>query len=337
MSDERTSSSPSNDDAQLAAYQRLVQSLIDFQERHMFTQDMMLRRDLRWRNIRAMLIAVALVAGPLIYSLGIQRLLLPRQLSEDYVALVRIEGVIDAGRPTNAHKINAALSEAFEDEKAKGVVLLVNSPGGSPVQSSLIHERIRELRAQYPEKEVWAVGEDMLTSGAYFVAVGSDHICVNRSTLTGSIGVILAGWGLDRAIGRLGIERRVFTAGANKDRLDMFLPLAEDDEYKTSRLLHSVHQHFIDTVKAGRGERLTGDPEVLFSGDYWTGAEALELGLVDGLCDLDTVLADQFGVTEVKDYTLPPSIWTNLSQSFGVAVESAFSAVARDLRPMYVP
>lgn len=140
MSDEPTSSSPSNENAQLAAYQRLVQSLIDFQERHMFTQDMMLRRDLRWRNVRAMLIAVALVAGPLIYSLGIQRLLSPRELAEDYVALVRIEGVIDADRRTNAHKINAALSQAFEDDQAKGVMLLVNSPGGSP---SLIHERLQ--------------------------------------------------------------------------------------------------------------------------------------------------------------------------------------------------
>ena len=187
---------PSNDQPLSDAIRELsqiVRIVMASQEQQTNTHDRMMRRDLRWRNIRAALICVSVVGGALLYSLGLQQLLAPAKFNGPYAALVRIEGLIDAEQHANAHKVSAALEAAFEDSRATGVVLLINSPGGSPVQSSLIHDRIVSLRAQYPSKVVWAIGEDLVTSGAYYVAIGAPHMCVNRSTLTGSIGVVMQG------------------------------------------------------------------------------------------------------------------------------------------------
>ncbi|MGI9294050.1 MAG: S49 family peptidase [Pseudomonadales bacterium] len=314
----------------------VVGNLIAFQERHMKTQDQILRRDLFWRNARAAMLALAFVMGPIIYSFGLNSLLSPKSTNKDYVALVRLEGIIDAESKANAHEINASLREAFEDEKAKGVVLLINSPGGSPVQSSMINERIQSLRVAHPDKTVWVVAEDYMTSGAYFVAVASDNICVNRSSMVGSIGVIISGWGFDKLIKNHDIERRVFTAGANKNRLDMFAELNGTDKEKVETLLSKLHTHFIDSVMEGRQVKLNADPEVLFSGDYWTGEEAFEMGLVDGVCTLTAVLEEEFGVQQFKDYTVPPSIFTNLSSQFGARLQTLLDD-RRETRPMYMP
>lgn len=332
---------PAKNDPQLTEAIRelseIVRVVMTSQEQQTKTQDRMLRRDLRWRNLRAALLCIAVVGGALIYSLGLQRILAPQKFTGPYAALVRIEGIIDADQRANAQKVNSALRSAFEDDKAKGVVVLINSPGGSPVQSSLIHDRLQSLRAQHPEKKVWAVGEDMLTSGAYFIAVGADRLCVNRSTMTGSIGVIMSGWGLDRTIQRYGIERRVFTAGTSKSRLDPFQPLKPEDRQKAAGLLEAVHKHFIDVVKEGRGERLKGTPEELFSGDYWTGEEAAALGLVDGLCDLSTVIDKEIGVKQVKDYTSPPNVWAKLANSFGVVAEDFLTSTQFISQPRLLP
>lgn len=315
----------------------IVRTVMASQEQQTRTQDRMLRRDLRWRNIRAVLICVAVIGGSLLYSLGLQRLFAPAKFTGPYAALVRIEGLIDTEQRANAHKVNAALRSAFEDPKAKGVVLLINSPGGSPVQASLIHDRLLSLRAQYPKTPVWAIGEDMLTSGAYFIAVGAPHVCVNRSTMTGSIGVVMQGWGLDRTIGRFDIQRRVFTAGDNKARLDAFQPLRPQDQEKASELLKAIHTHFIDAVKDGRGRRLNSDAPELFSGDYWTGEEAVSLGLVDGLCDLDSVIKEHLGVEQLKDYTMPPNLWARMANSFGVLAESVITSEFFTPQPRLLP
>jgi len=315
----------------------IVRVVMASQEQQTRTQDRMLRRDLRWRNIRAACICVAVVGGALLYSLGLQQLFAPAKFTGPYAALVRIEGLIDAEQRANAHKVNAALRSAFEDERAKGVVLLINSPGGSPVQSSLIHDRLLSLRAQYPQKPVWAIGEDMLTSGAYFIAVGAPHVCVNRSTMTGSIGVVMQGWGLDRTIGRFDIQRRVFTAGDNKARLDAFQPLRPQDEQKAAELLQAIHTHLIQAVKDGRGARLKGETQELFSGDYWTGEEASSLGLVDGLCDLDSVIQEHLGVQQLKDYTVPPNLWTRMANSFGVLAQSPYTSEFLTPQPRLLP
>lgn len=321
----------------IRALGEIVRIVIESQERQTHTQDRILRRDLRWRNLRAALLCLSIVGGALIYSLGLQRILAPQKFVGPYAALVRIEGLIDADQRANANKVNAALRAAFEDTKAKGVIVLINSPGGSPVQSALIHDHVRALRARHPDKPLWVIGEDMLTSGAYYVAVAADRICVNRSTMTGSIGVILSGWGFDRTIHRLEIERRVFTAGANKSRLDSFKPLTSADQAKAAELLEAIHQQFIAAVKAGRGDRLKGASDALWSGDYWTGEEATTLGLVDGLCDLHSVLDRELAVRDVKDYTAPPNVWAKLANSFGVAAEQVLSSADFSSRPRLLP
>lgn len=315
----------------------IVRIVMASQEQQTNTHDRMMRRDLRWRNIRAALICVAVVGGALLYSLGLQQLFAPAKFTGPYAALVRIEGLIDPEQRANAHKVNAALTSAFEDPRAKGVVLLINSPGGSPVQASLIHDRLLSLRARYPNKPVWAIGEDMLTSGAYFVAVAAPNVCVNRSTMTGSIGVVMEGWGLDRTIGRWDIERRVFTAGDHKRRLDAFQPLRSQDQEKAAELLHAIHEHFIQAVRDGRGERLKGEASELFSGDYWTGEQASEFGLVDGLCDLESVIQQHLGVQQLKDYTLPPNLFARMANSFGVLVQSQLTTEFSTAEPRLLP
>lgn len=296
---------------------QIIEYLIRFQERHLETQNRILRRDQLWRNVRVILLAIALVAGPLIYSLGISRFLSSETLDQDYVALVRISGLIAPDSRASAANVIAALDAAYEDKKAKGVVLLINSPGGTPVQAAIIHDRIRRLKSEHPDKRMVVVGEDMLTSGAYLIACAADEIYVNRATFTGSIGVIVSGWGLDKLIERFQIERRVFTAGEHKSRLDTFRPLEPDDRNKTQALLGTIHQQFIQAVRDSRGERLTGQDEQLFSGDFWSGEEALALGLVDGLSDLGSVLRDTFQITRTKDYTRRPSVFERISNSIG--------------------
>jgi protease IV len=284
------------------------------------TMELIVRRDLRWRNIRAAMITVGVVLASVTYSAGLRAIIEPKAMTEPYAAMVRVEGSIDSDGKASAHKLNQSLRSAFEDEKAKAVILLVNSPGGSPVQSSLVHDRILELKKQHPDKKVYAVGEDYIASGAYFIASAADSICVNRSTIAGSIGVIMSGWGLDKTIGRFDVERRVTTAGTNKNRMDMFKPWKEEDKEKAAILLKSMHAHFVDAVKEGRGDRLKGPPEVLFSGDYWTGDEAVKLGIADKLCDLSSVMETDIGVKQVKDFSVPPSLFASLTNQFGAEV-----------------
>ena len=229
-----------------------------------------------------------------------------------YAAVVQLKGPIADGEAANAAAIGKALTQAFADPRAKGVVLYINSPGGSPVQAAIIYDRILALKTLYPQKPIVAVATDTVASGAYFVASAADKIYVNRSTITGSIGVISTSFGFAGVLDRFGVERRVFTAGANKAQLDPFTPLAESDARKINAILSQVHTHFIDAVTAGRGDRLALETAGLFEGDVWTGAEAVEIGLVDGLGDLTTVLKSEFGVEHARDYSIKPALLEKL-------------------------
>lgn len=334
-------SGEASSDAQLGTVMHhvkgLVASIVASQEALAQLHERSLRRELRWKNIRTALVAFTLLLTAVSYGFGMQSLVSPPKMRGPYAALVRLDGLIDANQKANAEKINAALRSAFEDPQARGVIVLINSPGGSPVQASLIHDRLLGLRQRFPRKPVWVIGEDMLTSGAYYVAVAAERVCVNPNTMTGSIGVIMSGWGLDRAIEHLGIDRRVFAAGSHKSRLDSFRPLTLDDQRKAKALLDAIHAQFIEAVRSGRGGRLKGDPAVLYSGDYWTGEEAVKLGLVDGLCDLDSLMEHEFGVREFRDYTSPPSLWTSLSNSFGVALDQLAPSMVSAIAPRLLP
>jgi protease-4 len=235
-----------------------------------------------------------------------------------YVSLVRISGEILADKEASAATLHPVLERAFKDENAKGVVLVINSPGGAPVQSSLIHDQIVSLKGKY-RKPVVAVGEDLMASGAYLVAVAADTIVVNRSTITGSIGVISRSFGFTGLMEKLGVERRVQTAGESKNMLDPFGPQTGEDKAKQAGLLAAIHEHFKDTVKEGRGARLTLSTPGLFSGTVWTGEEAVQIGLADTLGSVDTAIAT-LGATEIKEYAPSRSFMESVLSNVGVKI-----------------
>lgn len=234
--------------------------------------------------------------------------------SKGYVALIRLNGEIMPDAPFSSKKVIPELNQAFRDKAAKAVVLLVNSPGGSPVQSSIIHDKIVALKKKF-KKPVSVVAEDTLASGAYLVSSAADNIFVNPDTLTGSIGVIMSGFGLTDAIKKIGVTRRVYTAGSNKSRLDPFEPVSPASKEKIDTVLAEVHQQFIKDVVDGRGKRLQGDPKELFSGDFWTGSMAVKLGLADGTANLWDVLKKQYGVTQYVDYSGKPPLLRSLLEN----------------------
>lgn len=236
-----------------------------------------------------------------------------------YAAIVQLKGPIADGSSANAVSLSRALSRAFQDPRAAGVVLYVNSPGGSPVQSAIVYDRILALKAEYPDKRIVTVATDTLASGAYFIASATDKIYVNRSTIAGSIGVVSEGFGFSDALERLGVERRVFTAGERKARLDPFTPLTDADRTKIADVLSEIHAHFVDSVKSGRGDRLSFEAEGLFDGDVWPGRQALEMGLVDALGDLTSVLEQEFGVEHARDYTIKPAFLERIMKYAAIA------------------
>lgn len=270
------------------------------------------RADRRWKIIRSFVWAAIVIAWTLfIFMPSNSDSSNTTAPGTSYVSLVRMSGEIKPMSSFSARHVIPELNAAFKDKQSKGVVLVINSPGGSPVQASLIHDRILYLKNKY-KKKVVIIGEDSLASGAYLVASSADKIFVNNDTLTGSIGVVMSGFGFNDAIEKLGITRRVFTAGTNKDRLDPFKPLTPADATKVSTLLNEVHQHFIENVTQGRGDRLKGNLEELFSGDFWVGSTAVKLGLADGVGNTWTVMKNEFDVTHYKDYTAKPSLWAAL-------------------------
>ena len=230
---------------------------------------------------------------------------------DDYISLVRLNGEIMPGSNFSARKVIPELTAAFSDKETKGVILLVNSPGGSPVQASIIHDKILQLKEKY-HKEVIVVGEDTLASGAYLVATASDKIYVNADTVTGSIGVIMEGFGFSDVMKKIGISRRVFTAGDHKDRMDPFQSMNAADKEKINSVLEAVHQDFINDVTEGRKGKLNGDPKELFSGDFWTGTQAVKLGLADGTANIWEVAQQNFGTTHYRDFSPHPTLWESI-------------------------
>lgn len=243
-------------------------------------------------------------------------------VTKPYANVVKISGTIGPNAETSFESVAPLLKRAFEDPTAKGVVLAINSPGGTPVQASLIHDLIVDLKTQ-THKPVIAVGEDMMTSGAYMIAVAADKLIVNRSTVTGSVGVISAGFGFNGLMDKLGIERRVATAGQSKNLLDPFSPQTDNGIAKQRELLTAIHGHFIDIVKAGRGERLKLDTPGLFEGTVWTGEDAVKIGVVDELGDLQHSAKKYIGVDQTQTLARRKPMLETLLSTAGVKVMSA--------------
>ncbi len=238
--------------------------------------------------------------------------------SSAHTAMVTIQGEIGAGTEASAQNIMSSMRTALEDPGSKALVLLINSPGGSPVQAGLIYDEITRLRALH-NKPVYAVVEESCASAAYYIAAAADQIYVDKASLVGSIGVLMDGFGFTGLMDKLGVERRLMTAGENKGFLDPFSPQTQAQRQHAQAMLNQIHAQFIDVVKKGRGDRLKATPE-LFSGLFWSGQQAVDLGLADSLGSVDGVAREVVKAPDVIDYTQRENVAERLVKRFGVAV-----------------
>jgi protease-4 len=279
------------------------------------------RKARRWRAIFRILVLIVLIG--LITQLFDIRL--PGTgASGKHTALVSIEGEISPNSIANALDINSALSAAFESKEAVGVVLRINSPGGSPVQAGMINDEIKRLRVLHPEKPFYVVVEDVCASGGYYIAVAGDKILVDKASLVGSIGVVMGGFGFTGLMEKMGISRRLITAGTDKGMLDPFSKENPKQVEMVKKMLDEIHQQFIAVVKQGRGERLKNDPEI-FSGRVWNGEQALQLGLVDGYGTVDSVARDVLKTPDIVEYTLKENFAERVAKRFGAEAGAAIS------------
>ncbi|MEX3527097.1 MAG: S49 family peptidase [Burkholderia sp.] len=239
--------------------------------------------------------------------------------SSRHTALVTIYGEIAAGTNANAEDINSALGDAFEDSGTVGVVLRINSPGGSPVQAGIVYDEIRRLRKKYPSKPLYVVVSDMCASGGYYIASAADKIYVNQASIVGSIGVLMDGFGFTGLMDKLGVQRRLHTSGENKGFFDPFSPETPKMDEHAQAMLDEIHAQFIQAVKDGRGKRLHESPEI-FSGLFWTGAKSVELGLADSFGTTDTVARDVLKAPDIVDYTVQESLGNRVARRFGAAI-----------------
>ncbi|MEY3765637.1 MAG: hypothetical protein RLZ03_596 [Pseudomonadota bacterium] len=269
----------------------------------------------RWRNaIRLLWLGVVVTILWLSFSRGTGT----THVNQAHTAVVQIQGEIASDADASADWIVSALRDAFQDEGSQAVVLLINSPGGSPVQAGIINDEIRRLKDKH-QKPVYAVVEESCASAAYYIAVAADQIYVDKASIVGSIGVLMDGFGFTGLMDKLGVERRLMTAGENKGFLDPFSPQTKTQRAYAQTMLDQIHQQFIQVVREGRGKRLKETPE-LFSGLFWTGQQAIELGLADALGSLDFVAREVVKAEDVVDYTRHENVAERLAKRFGAAV-----------------
>lgn len=233
-----------------------------------------------------------------------------------HTALINVRGTIEAGSDASAEKINGALQSAFEDKGTAGIIMRINSPGGSPVQSGIVYDEIRRLRTKHPEIPLYVVVEDLCASGGYYIASAADMIFVDKASIVGSIGVLMDGFGFTGAMDKFGVERRLLTAGANKGFLDPFSPQDAKQKEHAQILLGEIHKQFIDVVRKGRGKRLNESPE-MFSGLMWTGSQSVTMGLADDFGTVDSVARDLIKVENILDYSVKENIAERFAKRLG--------------------
>jgi len=243
-----------------------------------------------------------------------------------HTALVDVVGVIDARGDSSADRVTEALQNAFKNKNTAGVILRINSPGGSPVQAGIIYDEIRRLRGLYPNIPMYAVVEDICASGGYYIASAADKIYVDKASIVGSIGVIMDGWGFTGTMEKVGVERRVLTSGENKAFLDPFAPVDEKQKRHALSMLDDIHKQFIDVVRKGRGKRLKETPDI-FSGLLWTGDKSIELGLADGLGSVDYVAREVIKAEDIFDFTKKQDITERFARRFGAAMAGVLGKV----------
>lgn len=242
----------------------------------------------------------------------------------DHTALIDIQGVIGSGEEVSADAVISGLQTAFENKRTKGLILRINSPGGSPVQSGIINDEIKRLRKLHPEVPVYAVVEDICASGGYYIAAAADQIYVDKASIVGSIGVLMDGFGFTGTMEKLGVERRLMTAGENKAILDPFSPPNEKHQEFAQNMLDEVHQQFIDIVREGRGARLKETPET-FSGLFWTGEASIKMGLADALGSSEYVAREVIKQEKIVDFTVREDFASRFAKRLGASVANQIS------------
>ena len=269
----------------------------------------------RWSMIKWVLISSLFFLTFLSLFLGgDQKYPISAEVSE-HTAVLSLTGTVENDGDINALSVNKILKTAFENANSVGLILRINSPGGSPVQSALIYDEIRRLKKEHPEKKVIAVVEDVAASGGYFIASAADKIFVNKSSIVGSIGVVFNGFGFVELLKKIGVERRLLVSGEKKSMLDPFLPKEETEEFIIRGMMEDLHRHFIDAVKVGRGSLLIDDPEI-FSGRVFTGEESIALGLSDGFGSVSSVADEVFGQPFLIDYHGEENLLDKLTENF---------------------
>ena len=283
----------------------------------------------RWRVFfRLAWLGLALAAAWIVY---VGRMA-PSAPNTPHTALVEVRGEIAAEGEASAEVLVGALKNAFEDAGAQAVVLRINSPGGSPVQSGIIYDEIKRLKAKHGKK-VYAVVEEVCASGAYYIAVAADEIYVDKASIVGSIGVLMDGFGFTGLMDKLGVERRLITSGANKGMLDPFSPVNPRQAQLAKAMIEQIHRQFIAVVKEGRGDRLKEEPDT-FSGLYWNGEEAVRLGLADHTGNLDYVAREVIKAEDIIDYTPHDNVAERLAKRFGASVGAGMVKALREIAPL---
>ena len=285
------------------------------------------RRARRWGIFFKLLLALYLFSFLLIYLSNNLQFEASTIGVGKHTAVIDINGVISADSEANADSIITGLRAAFENKKTAGIIIRINSPGGSPVQAGYVNDEIHRLREKYPDIPVYAVIRDICASGAYYIAVAADQIYADKSSLVGSIGVIMSGFGFVDAMDKLGIERRLLHAGKNKGFMDPFSPLKEEEVAHVDSMLQEIYQQFIDIVKEGRGDRLA-DNDNLFSGLIWTGEKSMELGLVDALGSTSYVAREVIGEEDIVDFTYRESYLDRFADRLGTSLANRLYSLA---------
>jgi protease-4 len=247
-----------------------------------------------------------------------------KALAKNHTALIDVEGVISADSLANADNVISGLRAAFENKSTQGIVLRANSPGGSPVQAGYINDEIKRLRAKYPKIPLYAVIGDMCASGCYYVVAGADKIYADKASIVGSIGVLMNGFGFVDTMKKVGVERRLMTAGEHKGFLDPFGPVKPAESRHAQQMLDEIHQQFIETIRQGRGKSLKESKD-MFSGLFWTGEEAIKMGLVDSLGGASYVAREVIGAEEIVDYTYRENVFDRFARRLGTAMAQTLS------------
>ncbi len=274
------------------------------------------RRARRWNIAFKLFIALFMAIFLVVYLMGKTDITPGSLANGKHTALIDIQGIISSNGQVRSDYVTASLRAAYEDSNTAGIILRINSPGGSPVQAGHVNDEIKRLKNEHPDIPVYAVIGDLCASGGYYIAVAADRIYADKASLIGSIGVIMSSFGFVDAINKLGIERRVYHAGRHKAFLDPFAPEQDDEVEHVDQLLDGIYRQFVQVVKEGRGDRLAEDDRI-FSGLVWTGEQSIELGLIDELGNTDYVAREVIGVEEIVDFTYRDTLFEQISREIG--------------------